>query len=155
MSAVVISKLDHIVVLVSDRRSVIDLTVQIGHAMVRLVVYQDHVRKIFLFAKQLHAYVAVTSHGYEPTGFEVSDLISEFEETLPNQRLSIKGYAERLSTFLTANYPSDDVSQNNDPSTFNVVGLISEIRPLNITNLSFQDPATCPKLTPRSIWSAI
>jgi hypothetical protein len=97
------------------------VVVQIGDSIIELVLYQDGVRKIYFFTKQIHAFFAVSSHGSEPTGFKVSDLISQFEETLPNQRLNIKEYAKRLSTLLAANYPTAKSNQKY-PSTFNIVG---------------------------------
>lgn len=122
MSAIVISKLKPRIFLVSDRRSVTDVKVEIENSNVQFVQYHDNVRKVYFFSKQIHAFVAVSSHGSEPIGFNVSDLMSKFEGALPNQRLHIKEYAERLSTFLVGKYPKASSISQKYPSTFNVVG---------------------------------
>lgn len=123
MSAVVISKLKSSIALVSDRRSVHNVTAQIGKSNQQLVYYYDGARKIYFLTTPLHSFFAVTAHGSEPKGFDVTQLISQFEQTLPAQRLSIKEYAERLGKFLAGKYPTEiSITSQNDSSIFNVVG---------------------------------
>src|SRR4030095_1518229 len=123
MSAIVISKLKPGITLVSDRRSTINVLAQIGKSNQQLVHYYDGARKMYFLPAPLHSFFAVTAHGSEPKGFNVTKLISQFEQTLPGHRLRIKEYAERLSTFLAGKYPTKtSTTSQTDSSSFNVVG---------------------------------
>ena len=119
---VVIGKLSRSIILVSDRRAVKNPKVFDGKVIQELAHYYDGARKIY-FLSPPHNFLAVSSHGGEPDGFDLTSLLFEFEKTLTPQRLSLEQYAERLSAFLNPHFTNPgDSTHRPDPGIFDVVG---------------------------------
>ena len=106
MSLIVISKLERIIIIASDRRAVTNIESTIDNREHQCVYYYDRARKIYFVGKPPHNFVAFSAHGMEPHSFDVSRLSVEFGQHLPNRRLTIKEYAETLSAFLLGKYPT-------------------------------------------------
>jgi hypothetical protein len=122
MSMVVIGKLNRSIILVADRRAVKNPKVFDGKLIQELAHYYDGARKIYLLSSP-HNFLAVSAHGGEADGFDLTSLLLDFEKVLTPQRLSIEQYAERLSAFLNPHFSNSTGSTHRpDPGIFDVVG---------------------------------
>ena len=110
------------IVLAADSR--LTLTAQTPQGPIH--VNYDNATKLLSFNKP-HNYVSVVTYGQAAIGLRTaSSYLPEFENTLKEERLPVKAFAERLSTFFLEQWRKEMPGDYKGPNMTFVVGGFSE-----------------------------